>query len=52
MDQRRFEIELSKLVMRCFAEGLRQDDLIKALQSKLAEEERIREFRHACQRTY
>lgn len=52
MDQRHCEIELSKLIMRCFAEGLRQDDLIKALRSKLDEEERLREERRVAARSY
>lgn len=52
MNQRHFEIELSKLIMRAFSEGLRQNDLIMALRSKLEEEERLRESRLAAARSY
>lgn len=51
-DQRYFEIELSKLIMRCFSEGLDQADLIKGLRRRLEEEERLAQQRRVAARSY
>ncbi len=52
MTKREVSIELGKLVMRLFAEGARQEDVITALREKTDEERRIHESAQHAARSY